>query len=89
VMKIKTKLKSKIKKGDTVVILSGKDKGKTGQVLTVYPCASKVLVSGVNVKKKSVKANPFLGTQGGFLELEAPLFLGKVMYFDAASNSAR
>ena len=67
----------KIKKGDKVVILSGKDKGRTGTVLQVMPKDGKVLVSGVNVAarhRKPSQANP----QGGIDRREAPMAISKV-----------
>ena len=67
----------KIKKGDRVVVLSGKDKGKTGEVTKAFPKESKVIVSGVNVAtrhRKPTQANP----QGGLERREAPLHISKV-----------
>lgn len=67
----------KIKKGDTVVVLSGKDKGKTGQVTKAMPAEGKVVVAGVNVAtrhRKATQANP----QGGLDRFEAPLHVSKV-----------
>ena len=68
---------AKIKKGDRVVVLSGKDKGKTGEVTKAFPKESKVIVSGVNVAtrhRKPTQANP----QGGLERREAPLHISKV-----------
>ena len=68
---------AKIKKGDRVVVLSGKDKGKTGEVTKAFPKESKVIVSGVNVAtrhRKPTQANP----QGGLERIEAPLHISKV-----------
>jgi large subunit ribosomal protein L24 len=65
---------AKIKKGDTVVVLAGKDKGKTGEVTRVDPKASKVVVAGVNVAvrhRKPTQGNP----QGGLDRFEAPLHI--------------
>ena len=67
----------KIKKGDKVVILSGKDKGKTGEVTKAFPKDSKVVVSGVNIAtrhRKATQANP----QGGLDRFEAPLHVSNV-----------
>ena len=67
----------KIKKGDRVVVLSGKDKGKTGEVTRSYPKDGKVLVSGINIStrhRKPTQANP----QGGLERVEAPLHVSKV-----------
>jgi len=78
---------AKIKKGDTVVIRSGKDKGRTGTVLQVLPKAEKVLVSGINVAvrhRKPSQANP----QGGVDRREAPLHVSKVGIADPKSGKA-
>ena len=68
---------AKIKKGDSVIVRSGKDKGRTGTVLQVMPKDGKVLVSGVNVAarhRKPSQANP----QGGIDRREAPMHISKV-----------
>ena len=72
---------AKIRKGDTVVVLSGKDKGKTGEVIRSMPKDSKVVVSGVNVAarhRKPSQVNP----QGGIERKEAPLHVSKVAIAD-------
>ena len=72
---------AKIKKGDSVVIRSGKDKGRTGTVLQVMPKEGKVVVAGVNVAtrhRKPTQANP----QGGLERREAPLHVSKVAIED-------
>jgi large subunit ribosomal protein L24 len=71
----------KIKKGDKVVVLSGKDKGKTGEVTKALPKEGKVIVSGVNVAtrhKKPTQLNP----QGGLEKIEAPMHVSKVAIAD-------
>jgi large subunit ribosomal protein L24 len=78
---------AKIKKGDTVVVLAGKDKGKTGEVTRVDPKADKVVVSGVNVAvrhRKPSQANP----QGGLDRFEAPLHISNVALADPKSGKA-
>jgi len=68
---------AKIKKGDRVVVLSGKDKGKTGDVTKAFPKDGKVIVSGVNVAtrhRKPSQTNP----QGGLERIEAPMHISKV-----------
>jgi large subunit ribosomal protein L24 len=62
----------KIRKGDQVVVLSGKDKGRRGAVLQVFP-DGRVLVEGVNVAKKHTKPNPQANKQGGIIEKTLPL----------------
>ena len=76
---------AKIKKGDTVVVLSGKDKGKTGEVTRAVPKDGKVVVSGVNIAvrhKKPSQTNP----QGGLERSEAPMHISKVALADPKSG---
>ena len=78
---------SKIRKGDTVVILAGKDKGKTGEVTRSMPKDMKVIVSGVNVAvrhRKPSQVNP----QGGLERKEAPLHVSKVAIADPKTGKA-
>ena len=67
-----------VKKNDTVVVLSGKDKGKQGKVLTVMPDAGKVIVEKVNMVSRHTKPRQ-QGQQGGILQKEAPIYACKVM----------
>ena len=67
----------KIKKGDTVQVLSGNDKGKTGEVLEVIPKTQKVVVKGVNIRKKHVKPRK-QGEEGGILSVECSIPSSKV-----------
>lgn len=67
-----------VKKDDTVVILSGKDKGKKGKVLEVSPTEGKVIVEGCNMVTKHVKPRR-MGESGGIVKAEAPLYASKVM----------
>jgi len=67
----------KIKKGDTVQVLSGNDKGKTGEVLEVIPKTEKVIVKGVNVRKKHVKARK-QGEESGIISVECAIHSSKV-----------
>jgi large subunit ribosomal protein L24 len=75
-----------VKKGDTVMIIAGKDKGKTGTVKRVFRSKGKVLVEGLNIVKKAVRPNPMLGQRGGIIEMEAPLNVSKVMLYDTKNN---
>jgi len=78
---------AKIKKGDNVVVRSGKDKGRTGTVLAVMPKDGKVLVGGVNVAarhRKPTQDNP----QGGIDRREAPMAISKVGLADPKSGKA-
>src|SRR5918911_4836706 len=68
-----------VRKNDRVVVISGKDKGKTGRVIEVQPRKRKVLVEGVNVVKRHNKANTRRGVQGGILERESPIDVSNIM----------
>ena len=70
---------SKIKKGDTVMVMTGKDKGKQGKVIAVYPKESKVLVEGINMVKKHLKPGR-QSQEGGIINQEAPVHVSNVMY---------
>ena len=72
---------AKIRKGDTVVVLSGKDKGKSGEVIRSMPKESKVVVSGVNVHARHRKPTQ-LNPQGGIERKEAPMHVSKVAIAD-------
>ncbi|MBI4482569.1 MAG: 50S ribosomal protein L24 [Acidobacteria bacterium] len=67
-----------VKKEDQVFVLSGKDRGKTGRVVKVFPASGKVLVENVNVLKKHIRPNPAKNIQGGILPEAAPIPLSKV-----------
>ncbi|EHK2348174.1 50S ribosomal protein L24 [Clostridium perfringens] len=73
-------MKVHVRKNDTVVVISGKDKGKTGEVLRVIPKTGKVVVKGVNLVKKHQKPNR-QNMQGGIIEMEAAINSSKVMLF--------
>jgi len=68
----------KIKKGDTVEVISGNDKGMRGSVHTVFPVRNRVIVSGVNMVKKHQRRTGDVRTQFGIIELEAPLHISNV-----------
>ena len=67
----------RIKKGDTVKVLSGKDKGKTGEVLEILPKTNKIIVKGVNIIKKHSKPRK-QGEEGGILSMEGAIHVAKV-----------
>ena len=71
----------KIRKGDTVMVISGDDKGKTGRVLSVDEAKNRVIVEKVNFVKRHTKARG-QAKQGGILEKEAPIHLSNVMLYD-------
>ena len=77
---------SKIKKGDRVIVLTGRDKGKTGEVLKVLPDANRVLVDGVNLVKKHKKPSP--ASAGGIETMAAPLHISNVAHKDPKSGKA-
>jgi large subunit ribosomal protein L24 len=68
----------KLKKGDTVVVIAGKDKGREGEVMTVLPKADKVIVSGVNLARKHQKARK-QNEQGGIIDKDMPIHASNVM----------
>ena len=70
----------KIKQGDKVVVIAGKDKGKEGKVIKTLKKSSKVIVEGVNIVKKHIK--PSGGEDGRIAEIEAPLHVSNVMLYD-------
>lgn len=79
---------AKIKKGDRVIVLSGKDKGKTGEVTLALPKADKVVVSGVNIAVRHTK--PSQGDpQGGLKRAEAPMHISKVAHVTADGKPTR
>lgn len=76
-----------VKKNDTVVVLSGKDKGKQGKVLSVNPEAGKVVVEGVSVATRHQKARR-QGEEGGIVKKETPIYACKVMTVCPKCNKA-
>jgi large subunit ribosomal protein L24 len=75
----------KIKKGDEVIIVAGKDKGKQGSVLNVR-ADDRVVVESCNMAKKHVKPNPNAGEAGGIVEREMPLHISNVALFNPATG---
>ncbi len=76
---------NKIRKGDTVVITVGKDRGRQGTVLRMLP-DRRVVVEGLNLVKKHTKPNPQAGLQGGIVEREAPLDLSNVQIYNPTTQ---
>jgi large subunit ribosomal protein L24 len=72
---------NKIRKGDEVVVTTGKDKGRRGTVLQLLD-DERVLVEGINIAKKHVKANPNAGEQGGIIDREMPFDISNVLVFN-------
>ncbi len=75
-------MKAKLKKGDTVMVIAGAERGKTGKVLSVHAAEGTVVVEKLNIIKRHTKPNQKV-RQGGILEREAPLAISNVMYFSA------
>ncbi len=78
--------KAKVKKNDTVEVISGKDRGKRGRVLRVHPKTNRVLVEGVGKVKRHTKPNPQKNIQGGILERESPIHLSNVQVVDPETD---
>ncbi len=76
----------KIKKGDKVIVITGKDKGKTGEVTKVMPKDNKVVVAGVNMAKRHQK--PSQENAGGIIEKEMPIHVSNVALVDPKSGKA-
>jgi large subunit ribosomal protein L24 len=77
----------KIKKGDDVVVVTGRDKGKRGQVVRVFP-DDRVVVDNVNMVKRHTRANPQRGVAGGIVEKEMPIHVSNVAVFNPVTKKA-
>lgn len=77
-------MSAKLKKGDTVTVISGKYKGKSGQITKLLPKENKAVVQGVNVAKRHTK--PSQTSAGGILEIEKPIELSNLAYLDPKEN---
>ena len=71
---------AKVKKGDNVVVIAGKDKGKQGEVLKVIPAKNRVVIAGVNVVKRHTR--PSQQSEGGIISKEAPVDVSNVAHID-------
>ena len=80
--------KPHVKKGDTVLVLTGKDRGKQAKVLRVNPSKGTAVVERVNLLKKHTRPNPQKNIQGGILEREAPIKLTKLQVVCPSCNTA-
>ena len=78
---------NKIRKGDTVVVLTGRDKGKRG-VVTLRKDDDHVIVEGINLVKKHTKPNPMAGTTGGIVEKSMPIHQSNVAIYNASTGKA-
>jgi large subunit ribosomal protein L24 len=78
---------NKIRKGDDIIVLTGRDKGKRGKI-TLRKDDSYVIIEGVNMVKKHTKPNPLKGTTGGIVEKSMPIHQSNVAIFNAATGKA-
>ncbi|TXJ01961.1 MAG: 50S ribosomal protein L24 [Neisseriales bacterium] len=78
----------KITKGDQIIVIAGKDKGKIAQVQQVVAEGAKVIVEGVNVVKKHVRPNPMKGVQGGIIEKTMPVDISNVAIYNNETKKA-
>ncbi|MBF0445967.1 MAG: 50S ribosomal protein L24 [Magnetococcales bacterium] len=79
-----TDFRTSLKKGDTVIVTTGKDKGKQGRILQMLPKKNAVLVENVNMMKRHTKQDQ--KNEGGIVEKEAPLHISNVMYYETISG---
>lgn len=79
---------AKIKKGDEVIVLTGKYSGQRGTVLRVLPENNQVIVENINMVKRHTRANPMRGEGGGIVEKEAPLDISNVAIYNPVSQKA-
>ncbi|HHU40559.1 MAG TPA: 50S ribosomal protein L24 [Propionibacterium sp.] len=78
-----------VKKGDTVKVIAGDDKGAIGEIIAVFPKEGRVIVEGVNLVKKHTPANPQTGNNaGGIIETEAPIHASNVQLFVGSGTKA-
>jgi len=85
----KVRQKIKIKKEDTVKVIAGRDKGKTGRVLQVHAAQRKVLVEGVSMVKRHTRPNPSRQIKGGIAERESPIAISNVMVMTSGGVATR
>ena len=78
------KNKIKLRKGDEIIVLAGKDKGKTGKITLIQPLLNKAIVSGINKVKKHQK--PDNNQAGGIVEKEMPIQISNLSFYDSASK---
>ena len=76
--------KMKIKKGDTVVVISGRDRGKSGEVLRVLPADRRLIVQGIHIARRHTK--PSMGNPGGIVDKELTIDVSNIAHLDPASN---
>ena len=79
--------KTRLKRDDLVVVISGKDRGRQGKILRVFPGKARVIVERVNLIKRHVRPNPSKNIAGGISEKEAPIHISNVMLVDPDRNT--
>ena len=82
------RLQTPIRKNDTVIVRTGKDRGKRGRVLRVLPDSNRLIVEGVNLIKRHTRPNPQKNIKGGIVEREASIHASNVMIVDPDTNEA-
>ncbi|MFP4183175.1 MAG: 50S ribosomal protein L24 [Halorhodospira sp.] len=78
----------KIRTGDEVIVIAGKDKGRRGKVTRVIPDRDRVVVDNVNMVKRHTRGNPMQGTTGGIIEKEAPIHISNVAIYNPETQKA-
>ncbi len=86
-MKAAKLFKIRLRKGDQVIVLGGKDKGRTGVITVVHPALNKVTVEGINVFKKHLKPNKKY-PQGGIIDITKPIWVSKVAIYEPTTKKA-
>ena len=81
-----SRLQTPLRRNDTVVVTTGKDRGKRGRILKVLPERNRVIVEGVNIIKRHTRPNPSKNIKGGIVEREAPIAIANVMLVCPACN---
>jgi large subunit ribosomal protein L24 len=81
-----SRLQTPVRKNDEVLVITGKDRGKRGRVLSVLPARNRVVVEGVNLIKRHTRPNPRANVKGGIVEREAPIHASNVMLLDPESG---
>jgi large subunit ribosomal protein L24 len=84
----KESIKRKLRKGDEVIVLTGRDKGRRGEIVTVDPVKGLVTVQSINQVKKHTRPNPRTNEEGGVKLKDMPMPISKVAIFNAASGKA-
>lgn len=79
---------NRLRKGDNIIVLAGKNKGCKGTIAYILPNKNRVVVEGINLIKKHIKPNPNKGVEGGILEKEAPLHISNIALYNPAINRA-